>query len=454
MKKISRDPLILFTIGIAVIITNSWHVIKAWMMQPPGTYFTGITHYYADYFLYTSFMAQKTWIITNHLFTNEHLSPTWIYWLYTILGKFGNPFVVYNISVIVFTALLLFLWWILIRRLLPKQPFIQIMAFVFVVSASNFPGLGSFWFSPTPALNRFGGVPHQLFQTILILGVILLAHQKKYILASSVISFLAATANPIQMLLLSIALCFTPKLSLVFVLVPALIGALLTNNAFAHDPILVAAKTWENNQHVLVSLWQFILAMGPVVMFLPLGLKKIIKHLSPLQKTVYIYGGLSVLMFFSPIPTLFGTAPVRWLSPASYSALLIIAAIGLPTSHRLMCSVLISLYIVLSIAAFPSQIEARMHAPQSLQYIPNSVVDNITHQKGDGVVLTDPSVPYDVIIPVMTGRKSFTGHPIHTLYPGTKETLRQRYFSGNMTETEKAQFIIDHNITTIIPGSL
>ena len=215
-----------------VVLANSWHVLAAWFMQPEGTYFTGIAHYFADYFLYTSLMAQKGWIVTHHLFTNESLAPTWIYWLYTMLGKFGNPFLIYNVSVVVFSILLLFLWWKMIKLIFPKQLVLQYIAFLFVATGSGFAG-SEFWFSPLPALNRLGGVPHQIFQTILLLSVILLftyesATGKKLSLVDKAklwsgkpygyiailmagVSFLAATANPIQMLLLSIAITITSK---------------------------------------------------------------------------------------------------------------------------------------------------------------------------------------------------------------------------------------------------
>lgn len=433
-------------ISALVITLNHWHVITAWFSKPQGTYFTGIAHYYADYFLYVSLMAQQGFVFTNHLFTNEPLPPTWIYWLYTILGKLGNPFFIYNLTIVIFSIVLLFLWWKVIQQVVATR-LTQNIAFLFVATASGFAG-HDFWFSPTPALNRLGGVPHQIFQTILLLSVVLLFIKRKYVLVS-IVAFFAAVANPIQMFLVSIALIITKPITIIY-LIPAAFGAFLTNAEFSRDPILSAAKAWENNQNITISIWRFILAVGPIVFFVPFGLKQYILKLTPLQKIVLLYGALSLLMFFSPIPRFFGTSPVRWLSPAAYGILPILAGLGMSTkTNRL--ALFIIFYAIFTLPSLVYQIEARMQAPKSLNYVPQDVVKQLHAIASDGVVLTHPSLPYDILVPVFTGNKTFTGHPIHTLYPELKEDLRKNFFSGRMTEEEKKQFIIDHNITTIIP---
>lgn len=429
--------MIVLIIAIVAIFANSWHVFAAWVNQPVNTYFTGIAHFYADYFLYTSLMAQKGWIFTDHLFTNESLKPTWIYWLYTILGKFGNSFVVYNVSIIGFSAFLLFLWWKIIAKLTADK-FTQITAFLLLTTASGFTGY-DFWFSPLPALNRLGGVPHQIFQTILLLGMMLVKPTGLLFL-----SFFAAITNPIQTLLLSLALIIVKRKN-VFYLLPAAAGALLTNATFANDPILFAAKQWENSQNVSVNLWQFILAIGPIALLIPFGLKTYGKDITPLRKTLFIYGILSLLMFFSPLPKMLGTSPVRWLSPAAYTVLPILAAEGL---KKFKIPILF-IYLFFTIPSIFNQITARQNAPRDLLYVPNEVVLSLRNLKGEGVVLTNPSLPYDVLIPALTGKRSFSGHPIHTLYPEVKEELRRKYFEGTMTEEEKQKFLTDHNIGTV-----
>ncbi len=495
MKKISRESVTAIIIGITVITANSYHVLNQWVTNPKGSLFTGIAHYFADYFLYTSLMAQKGWIFTHHLFTNEALPPTWIYWLYTLLGKLGNPFVIYNVSIVVFSVVLLTLWWIVMKEIFPKKIFNQIIAFLFVATASNVPGLGDFWFSPTPALNRLGGVPHQFIQTILLLLVIRMFLSaaslpsrasaalliSRYLLLFAA-SFLAATASPIQMLLIVASACIFLIISLrsnnrsyiapfATVAVPALMGAYLTNMEFARQPILAAAKLWEDSQPVSVPIWQCILAIGPISLFLPFGIKHYLKNITPLRSLLGIFSALSLAAFFSIVPKLFGTTSVRWLSPASVGVLPIIAAYGfielsgltkrvtrttLPLLH---IHLWLLIYLVLTVLSLYTQIQARMKPLQSdptmqaLNHVSLPVMDALIFLKdspGNGVVVTDPAVPYDVLVPVMTGKRSFTGHPIHTLYPQTKEELRRKFFSGVMTESEAGQFIKNHTISYVL----
>lgn len=441
-------------LAVCIIITNSWHVLTAWFSNPPSHQFTGIAHYYADYFLYLSFMVQPSWVVTRHLFTNEVVSPTWIYWFYTLLGKFGNPFFWYNAGIVIASAGALYLWWQLTRMIFPKRPVTQFVAFLFIATASNIVTLGSFWFSPTPALNRLGGVPHQILQTILLLGMIILWHKKKHI-AFSVVALLAATSNPIQTLLVSMAILLTDIKSLPYLL-PAAAGALFTNMEFAKNPILTAAKVWENNQPVSVSLWQFVLSLGPIALLIPFGIESWRKNLTPIKKMFLGYGALSLLMFFTPLPKLIGTSPVRWLSPAAYTLFPLVAAEGyvwLTKKHSLIGPILIILYVVLTIPSLITQVEARMHPPAQLMYVAQPVINALFvlhNEKSDTVVLTDPTLPYDVIIPVFTNKASFTGHPIHTLYPDTKEQLRHSYFTHEMDESHARQFLIDHRIGYII----
>ena len=501
MKKISRESVAAIIIGIGVITANSYHILAEWITNPKDRVFTGIAHYFADYFLYVSHIMQGAhgaWFMTEHLFTNEPMPPTWIYWIYTILGKANmigiHPFAAYNASVILLASLLLILWWNIIRDVFPKQPFTQVIAFLFITTASNFPGLGDFWFSPTPALNRLGGVPHQFVQTILLLltirAFLSAAHTAKrssalsditrYLLLCAV-SFLAATASPIQMLLITASMGIFLVISLwgsnrsyiasfAAVALPAFFGAYLTNAEFARQPILAAAKVWENNQPVSVPVLQFILALGPISVLLPFGIRQYLTNITPLRSVLGIFAALSLAAFFSGVPLLLGTTPVRWLSPASIAVLPLIAALGFTEVSRLtdrmiplpriyIRALLLLIYIAFTGPSLYTQVQARV-APlrsdptmQTLNHVPAPVMEALTAIKstpGNGVVVTDPSIPYDVLVPVISGKRSFTGHPIHTLYPQVKEELRRKFFSGLMTDPEARQFIKDHTILYIL----
>lgn len=496
-------------LSLILIIANGWHVLSEWIINKPNELFTGIAHYYADYFLYVSHIAQGAHgqiLFANHLYTDEPLPPTWIYWFYVLLGKLGtvfNPFLLYNASIVILSCLALFLLWQIIKNIYPKNAVPAFMAFLFVTTSSNFPQLkdayslptrliSDFWFSPTKALNRLGGVPHQIFQTIVLLIImILFSHyiktkkntpQSTYYLSFAILAFLSGSGSPMQMLLLTGSIVITTlyfrhkhALLVVSIAIPALIGALLTTKEFALQPILVIAKAWENAQNLSLSPYQFFVALGPIGILIPFGIRPFIRSLTPLKSVILWYGSLSILAFFSPIPTLLHTSPARWISPASFILLPLLAAEGFQYSSRVLNTyqskikiiaivpmLFLVTYLTLTILSFRVQIQQRMEPLTSdiwlkfLNHVPMPYIEGlqvIQQNPVTGVVLTDPKMPLDVIVPIVTDKQSFTGQSIHTLYPEAKNALRQKFFAGKMSNEEMRQFFWDHAITYIIASS-
>lgn len=463
------ELLFVFIISLFLAILNQLHVIIQWFARPAHTYFTGIAHYFRDFFLYTDIMAQGasgTLWTTAH-FTNEEMARTWIYWFNALLGFLGNlvglsPFATYNVSLFFLVFVLCLVWYKLTKILYPTRPSLRITSWIMILTASSFAQngnlLGQFWFSPAPAFNRLGGVPHQVFQTIAFL-LLSISFSRKSLLTIP-IAVIAASANPIQMVVFIIASLATRSTRVIPLVLVSLPVILATNKAF-ELPVLAAAKAWENAQYVSVSLWQFILSIGPIALLIPFGVRSFLKEKTPLRLLLFSYSALSILMFFSPIPTYVGTTSVRWLHPASYAILGILAAEGMFTIPKKY--LLIIGYILLTIPSLAVQINARANT-SPLNHVPLTVVDALTQLKAstpdvkeaptsgvnNPVVLTDPALPYDVLVPTFTGLASFTGHPIHTLYPGVKESLRERFFSGAMTEDEKKKFLKDHRIRYVI----
>lgn len=441
--------------AIAVFFANIWHIIFAWIRQPPHTVFIPVAHYFRDYYLYLSQFAQGAsgkWLFADHLFTNETLPKTWIYWMYVLFGHLTFwiwPPWQYLFFLMIAGCGLLYIVYRVTKDIFGKDAW---LAFLLVTTASNWPKLfhenlslyGDFWFSPTPALNRLGGVPHQMVQTILCLLLIRLVGRIRPI-SLIVLSFLAACANPIQMIVVVLALFFTTeKKKWVILSVSAFFGALLTNWEFSGQPILGAAKAWEYAQHARVTLPQFAIALGPIGILSIIGLFK--KKSKVVLPYVYI-SVISVFISISPIPELFHTSPVRWLSPVSIYGFAFLAVYGIQAMKRWM-PVGLAAYILISYMSFIPQIEAR--TLQDLVYIPNDVITSLQTLHSTGTVLVDPSVPYDVLIPFLSGTKTFTGHPIHTLYPDAKESLRQKFFKREMNTEQEAQFIKNHTIRYII----
>ncbi len=498
----------LFVIALSLIFTvlNSLHVIIQLVSNRPDQVFTGIAHSVEDYFLYVDVMAQGAagrLTAATH-FTNETLPPMMFYWFNTILGWLGHlvglsPFATYNVAVILLVFSLCLLWYKLCSLIFPNDRPARLTAFLFILTASSFVDpkgffadgrldlLFPFWFSPTPAFNRLGNVPHQIFQTILIILLIIVYCKKNirfsilHSLFLVLITFITALINPIQLLLVMAAAILTTLwkkthrihcLLLVAVAVPSLLLSKLT---LSH-PIIASANAWEAWQFQQIPPIQLLVAIGPVAILALFGFIPFLRRLTIIRLMFLSYGLLSFAAFYSPLYRITGTAVARFLHPAAYGILGILGAEGVSQVSRVMHHVsrkqisfviwhlsFIILYLILTLPALYSQINARTNPAlqtissatltSNLNHVPGPVVDALTWLASQeqvlrsySVVLTDPVLPYDVLVPVFTGKISFTGHPIHTLYPDVKEDLRQQFFNGKMNEDEAKQFLTNHRI--------
>lgn len=509
-NKRAREIVSIGIIGCVVAIVNQLEVFIQWIQNDSDHVFTGIAHYYADYFLYVTQMAQGIFgnLLAYHRFTNEILPPIWIYWFNLLLGNIGNlmnfsPFVTYNVSLFLLVIALTYVWYYVASLLYPTQKIPRFIFMLFVLTSTNLFNIQAFvakqtielmgmsWFSPTLSLNRFGGVPHQIFQTILFVGLLIISVKllektssirPKMVLLFTFMILLASSANPIQMLVfvtafLSIALWLTYEKRSIdkknmtvagIVLAVSFLGAYMTNISF-RDPLLAQAKAWESLQQSHISLLNLLLSVGPMSFFALFGLSVISKKLPMIQKLLFLYGILSLIFFFSPIPKLLGTSNLRFLHPAPYSMWAMLGVEGLIFLTKIfralskkrismvsIQSIFLILYILFTIPSLIKEINDRVNPnanpilTSNLNHVPKTIVSSLVwlkQQQGKNpVVVTDPSLPYDVVIPVFTGKTSFTGHKLHTLYPEEKESLRSQLFQGKMTESELRSFLFDHRI--------
>jgi hypothetical protein len=570
-------------------LANSIHVITQWLSNPPDRLFAGIAHYYADYFLYISQFAQGAngkWIFSEHQFTNEPMRDFWIYWLNMLLGwigaRFGlNPFQSYNISLLIFVFILLLLWYQLSKFFYPNNRFKRLMSWFIVISASSFFDFHTFfmtgkiefieqyWFSPQLSFVRLGGVPHQVFQTIIFLFLIIfvgkllsnsnfnqqnagdsrrgapwpgfplwvamgLSRGRTRIIMNIflliLLSFLGTSANAIQMMLFMIALgliilillieqiMYSIKLNklnnnktksfyevvqslpikqYLFIYIPLTVIAIPTLLLILQEftiPVSKYAHEWESIIPVNVSVLQFLYFIGPSVFFIPFGIIPLLKSKEPTIRLYFFFGIFSFLFFFSPIPKLTGNPSPRFLHPASYGIIGILAVEGIvfisnivrtfiqsivstnkhhasnhqtSTFNHLSSTVYLLLtifYLLLTVPALYSQITSRadpniqnsvMLLTTDWNHIPKDTVDALKWLKQPSienrpVVMMDSKFRMEILVPVLADKISFSGHPIHTLYFAEKEALRDRFFDTSLTKVEIQKVMDDHRIGWIV----
>ncbi len=315
---------------------------------------------------------------------------------------------------------------------------------------------------------------------------LVIGHWKLVILAA-----LAGSANPVQMLVFGIAAAITVSLNghvsihrkialIALLFLAGGAGAWMTQSEFSRQAVFLAARSWELVQQVRNDPSILILSIGPVILFAPFGIRKVFRDKNPLSTLLVIWGLLSFALFLSPIPRLLALSPVRFLHPVPYAAsLAILGVVGLVAlagmihdrmkkmvSKNAIYGCLIIFYLLLTVPAVYRQFIDRItpaRNPQLLMdtiynHVPAPIADALSWLKMTGrhpvsnasVVLVDPAIPIEVLVPVFTGLPSFSGHPIHTLYPDVKEAKRQEFFGGKMSPKEVEQFLKDHRIGYII----
>ncbi|MBI5620904.1 hypothetical protein HY949_03935 [Candidatus Gottesmanbacteria bacterium] len=320
-----------------------------------------------------------------------------------------------------------------------------------------------------------------------------------------ILAAIAASANPVQMMVFGASAMLTVGRAaqgswsrrgevIGLLLAAGGAGAMLSNLEFSRQAVFSAARVWELAQEVSHSLPVLLLSIGPVLLLLPFGLQKVMRERNVLPTVLVIWGLLSFVLFLSPIPRLMGLSPVRFLHPVPYAAsLAILGTEGLVVLSALLHQCmkrwvskesifagLLTLYFFLTIPSVSRQFIDRItparnpqllmdtmynHVPapivEALSWLKNQNPDvraydtpGVEHARTCGicniVVLTDPAIPIEVLVSVFTGLPSFSGHPIHTLYPDVKEAKRQEFFRGKMNEEETKQFLKDHRIGYII----
>jgi len=336
---------------------------------------------------------------------------------------------------------------------------------------------------------------------LVLFGFSKIASVKKYSLQTSgallllmILSFLATYAHPLQMALLLVSVGAFEMLTmwrekyidikrLIPVVACGLVSlpvSILINHEFT-TPIYTIAKQWEILQYSPTSFSFWVSAIGPIIILVPFGIWPFIKKMDPLRTIYLIYGVFCFALYNSPIPKIMEIVPQRFLHPASYALLPILAVSGFFTILHALSKIgkrqkifrlltpgffIITtvFYLTYTIPANIAQIKLRINDPNLtlsafLNHTPIDVIKGLKTIKTMkpntkiNVIMPEESLGIDLLIPLYTGYASFLGQSIHTLYPDVKNALRKQFFSETMTEKEALQFLTNHSIGVIITAT-
>jgi len=215
------------------------------------------------------------------------------------------------------------------------------------------------------------------------------------------------------------------------------------------------AIAWEATQQLHLSLTDFILVNGPLVLLSISGFMFFIRRMSVAKMVITIYTLLSLGIFASPLPQKATILNVRFLSPVY---VLFFACISTDLLNRIRKPVLqyalVFLILFLSLPPFLLQMKSRLtfNTSNAYYYLPSEALTaykeakNLSTTKDVFLVLW----PFELSFPGLSGRRVFFGNEFSTINYETKVRDADRYFTGKFEEEEARKFLKENNITFVL----
>lgn len=477
-------------IAITLLATaeNFLPFIIGLQQTPPDYIFLGTVHHPGDYFYYLSQFTQgeNRWLTTINLFTSEPIPPSFIGWSNVLTGKIFSllnlsPMLAYQISIVVLTAGLFVMAYILALTILQSRRTAVIALYFFAlyhafpVLRDGKPSYGDYWNNIAVPRVRFGGVPHQLLlhaaSMVLMYGVIQWVQYKKrswktgFIISAA--SFVLAGLQPVLWGIIAAAAIGiavyrkVPIRSLIALLFASgTVPLLYITSLFRTLPFL-QLKVWEASAQNVLTLEHFILATGPILLIALFVAPVFIMPKTYSRLLTAILAFFPLLLFFSPIPVYIGISNVRVLSTLTILLLSTIAASGIErfiTSPKIIVRIIGALLVAtLSFMLLPNHqktitLSSAFDTRNVYHYLPMHEYRFFreigkTHTSGDIFLVTPP---YNLVFPALSGRRSYHGHPLLTIDANSKEKNANLVFTGVLTGDELHSFLKASRITHIL----
>jgi len=483
------------TVSLMAAVINIFHIIIGAAKTQQGFTYLGVGHFYLDYFEYLQQIVQGMrgrWSVINQFTTNDPTQTIFGWGQYLLIGKWGkifnfSPVFTYWFSVFILTFILSFLIFLIIKEILKEYSFV-IQFFSFILTLLIAPlvkvtwEMGKikimpfdFWYAPISFFHRFGGVPHHLLASILTILTMILVGQ---LLDRKKISLKELSAKTILVILiLAVLLTFAPfqviNLISAIVLV-VLIGqirqlrsytgllvaiiiavifplALIIKHSHDLSPLFIRAIAWEKIQQHHPSLLLILATIGPIIFFVPFGIRTYFKKITQLKLLLFAYFIFSYAYFFSPLAEFFGTFNLRFLTPVVYVFYGVVGFLGLMKMKKIIIGLMFAYCLIIQIVIFSS------FSVDRLSYIPNGVMEAFTFlnkQKDNKAVLTAPDMSLGVILPSYADKNVYLGRTIFTPDFENKLNISDRFFRGAMLTNEVNTLFKENNIGYVILTSM
>lgn len=257
--------------------------------------------------------------------------------------------------------------------------------------------------------------------------------------------------------------------SLFCVLLFILSGVGIILSVYVHaDPVYRQANFWDIQQYLRQiksgGILHYIEGFG---LQMPLGVFGIYLLIRKKQKSLIEQFGISILcisLLGYGIPLLF-QLPVtgfRFLFPAVYVFLSVCTYMSIryfatyihhPKAETLLLCVYFCINLLTFLRGWTAEIQPLSEPAYHFAYIPNALYEGFlflrTAEPLQGNVLASSSTSIDIMIPGLTGRYTYSGHPLTTYRAKTRDNNSSKFFFKWTDGAETRDFLKSHNIRFI-----
>lgn len=233
------------------------------------------------------------------------------------------------------------------------------------------------------------------------------------------------------------------------------------------DPVYSLAIKWDVEQYFeqfqLVKLVEMPFFFGTLGLLTLTGVFMFIgKKKNMYEQTAGVILALSICGYFAPKIFAFQFPGSRFLFSSTYLFAAVIGLYGFLTIGKLfrfqVLPILVVLYLLINVNTFRLSLLEDMKIPEEpdfhFTYIPNDLYDGFMflrkQEPKNAVVLGNPDTSTDLMIPGLTGKKTYSGHFLTTLNSGEKDNLAHKFFYNRVKEDEALQFLKDNKIEYIM----
>ncbi len=486
-------------IAIIISLLNIVNVILGLAKTLPNQIYLASGHYYLDYLTYLQAIIQGKrggWFYYNPYSATDLSRTIFIYWPYLLIGEIGklfrlSPFFLYWLAVFTFSTVIIVLAYLMMKKLLlnHQATLIALLFFLFSTPFYYFrweanglkPTYVKIWYSYSTLADRFRPVPHHLLAYILTILALFLMSQSLFFIGKGLSGaafkriimffltiFFLLTIYPYYALnfilaavIVSLILILTPgktkgtvKVSFLFTLAAALFTLMLGlvfKNLAKNFPSFAQAAQYDLPFQEHPRWYYIFLDLGPLIIFVPLGLKSFFGKLNEARIVVLSFVLASFVLYLSFTNTLIGTFNQRFLGPVNYILLGSLAVLGIESiagfwkKNQRLLLILLSLLVLISfmplnLKDFKEKLnDPNLNTRLTLGHLQGVLA--LADYPGEGCILTTPYGFSSLAIPVFVDRKVCLGRIIFVSDFEKKEGLNYLFYQGQITEEEARDFV-------------